>query len=143
MGALGRGEGLLELWDLSAGTLITPWQAETNAIRVVCFSPDRRQVVTGSAGGDVRIWDVATHAELAAFRPAAGPVTALAFSPDGRAHVGGRLRGLAGPLRARLFGNVLGRDQGSRDHHGGGAVDVGGRNLEALFLCNLGAGLLW
>ncbi|MCZ7634727.1 MAG: protein kinase [Verrucomicrobia bacterium] len=83
-GALGHSEGLLELWDLSAGTLITRWQAETNAIRSVPFSPDGRQVVTGSAAGGVRIWDVGTRAEVAGFRPAAGPVTALAYSPDGK-----------------------------------------------------------
>jgi eukaryotic-like serine/threonine-protein kinase len=83
IGALGRTDGLLELWDLSAGTRITSWKAETNQIRVVVFSPDGRQVTTGSATGDVKIWDVAARAEVAAFRPADGRVTALAYSPDG------------------------------------------------------------
>jgi YD repeat-containing protein len=84
IGALGRTSGLMELWDLTAGTLISSWKAETSQIRLVVFSPDGRQVATGSATGDIRIWDTATRAEMAAFRTGRGSVTALAYSPDGR-----------------------------------------------------------
>lgn len=51
IGALGRSGGLLELWDLAAGTLVTSWQAATNQICAVTFSPDGRQVATGSETG--------------------------------------------------------------------------------------------
>jgi WD40 repeat protein len=83
VGVLGRSGGVLELWDLAAGTLITRWQAETNPIRVVAFSPDGRQVATGSAAGDIKIWDVSSRAEVASFRSAVGRATALAYSRDG------------------------------------------------------------
>jgi WD40 repeat protein len=82
IGALGRSGGLLELWDLSAGTLITRWQAETNPICVVAFSPNGQQVATGSAAGDLKIWDVATRAEVASFGRWVGRATALAYTRD-------------------------------------------------------------
>lgn len=88
IGALGRSGGLLELWDLAAGTLVTSWQAATNQICAVTFSPDGRQVATGSETGDIKIWDVATRTELATIRPAATRVTSLAFSRDGKRLVG-------------------------------------------------------
>ena len=87
----------MELWDLAAGTLITRWKAETTQIRIVVFSPNGRQVATGSATGDIKIWDVATHEELAAFRPDGGSVTALAYSPDGR-----KLAGAVGWGRSKV-----------------------------------------
>jgi serine/threonine protein kinase/WD40 repeat protein len=98
IGALGRSGGLLELWDLAAGTLLASWQAATNQICVVTFSPDGRQVATGSETGDIRIWDVTTRTEVAAIRPAGERATSLSYSRDGR-----RLVGAVGWFQSAVF----------------------------------------
>jgi WD40 repeat protein/serine/threonine protein kinase len=88
IGALGRGDGRLELWNLAAGTLVTSWPAATNQICSVAFSPDGGQVATGNETGEIKIWDVSTRKEAAAIHPAGDRVTSLAFSRDGKRLVG-------------------------------------------------------
>jgi WD40 repeat protein len=57
----------------------------------VAFSPDGRQVVSGSGLDDntVRLWDAATGAALQTLKGHSGQVNSVAFSPDGRQVVSG------------------------------------------------------
>ncbi len=98
IGALGRSGGLLELWDLAAGTLVTSWQAATNQICAVTFSPDGRLLATGNETGEIKIWDAATRTEVAVIASAGERVTSLAFSRDG-----GRLAGAVGWFQSVVF----------------------------------------
>lgn len=84
LGMLGRSNGLVELWDLSAGRQVDSWPAETDEITFVRLSPDGRRVTTGSAAGHLRIWRVSDHSPVAEFIAGRGPVRAIAYSPDGR-----------------------------------------------------------
>src|SRR5688572_32490550 len=50
----------------------------------VAFSPDGRQVLTGSSDETATLWDVATGRELRTFSGHSLSITSVAFSPDGR-----------------------------------------------------------
>lgn len=84
LGVLGRMNGEVEVWDLAKGAQISGWTAETNVIEAVTFSPNGRQIATGSTTGNIKIWDTATHAAIAALQPHPKPTITLAYSPDGR-----------------------------------------------------------
>ena len=53
-------------------------------VHSVAFSPDGRQVLTGSADKTARLWDAQTGQELRRFEGHTEPVFSVAFSPDGR-----------------------------------------------------------
>jgi WD40 repeat protein len=55
----------------------------------VAFSPDGKQVVSGSQDKTVRLWDAATGAALRMLEGHTGYVTSVAFSPDGKQVVSG------------------------------------------------------
>lgn len=82
--ALGRTKGRVELWDLAARRLAVAWNAGTNWISAVAFSPDGNSLATADETGIVRIWDLATRLETASFQAASGFIGAIAFSPDGQ-----------------------------------------------------------
>jgi WD40 repeat protein len=50
----------------------------------VAFSPDGKQVVSGSYDQTVRLWDAATGARLQTLEGHTGSVWSVAFSPDGK-----------------------------------------------------------
>ena len=93
----GCDDGIVRLWDVSAGKL-TPaaeLKGHTDWLLCLAFSPDGQRLASGGYDGSVRVWDVASGKALAvparAPAPANAPaaelpaVTALAFSPDGKA----------------------------------------------------------
>jgi len=55
----------------------------------VAFSPDGKQVVSGSHDETVRLWDAATRAALQRLEGHSGCVSSVAFSPDGKQVVSG------------------------------------------------------
>jgi len=48
----------------------------------VAFSPDGKNIFTGSADGTAQLWDAAARRPLG--NPLPGPADAVAFSPDGK-----------------------------------------------------------
>src|SRR5205814_8020420 len=54
------------------------------SIRSVAFSPDSKQVVSGSNNKTVQLWDAATGALLQTLKGYSGSVSSVAFSPDGK-----------------------------------------------------------
>jgi WD40 repeat protein len=58
-------------------------------VNSVAFSPDDKQVVSGSQDSTVRLWDATTGAALQTLQGHSGPVSSVAFSPDGKQVVSG------------------------------------------------------
>jgi WD40 repeat protein/tRNA A-37 threonylcarbamoyl transferase component Bud32 len=76
-----RGE--VRLWDLDTGAVVFSHEQEGSPVRVVAFSPDGRQFVTGTRW-EAQVWDAAQGKIVHRLLHAPLWVTAAAFSPDGR-----------------------------------------------------------
>jgi WD40 repeat protein len=88
IGALGRINGTVELWDLQKKANLTEWRAHNDGISVITFSPDGKNLATGTTNGAVKIWDLASQREVMGFGPVGCHFYCLAFSPDGNTLAG-------------------------------------------------------
>jgi WD40 repeat protein len=83
-------KGVVELWKVSTGALISALRTAATDTMAIAFSPDGKTLAAAGAksnGGIVELWTVATKG-LASTLPLAagsGNVTGIAFTPNGRA----------------------------------------------------------
>ncbi|WP_424100358.1 caspase family protein [Moorena producens] len=59
-------------------------QGHTDIVNDIAFSPDGKQILSGSDDNTVRLWDTETGQALHTFIGHTSSVTAIAFSPDGK-----------------------------------------------------------
>ena len=59
-------------------------EGHSSVVDAVAFSPDGKQLASGSLDKTVRVWDVATGATLQILEGHSSVVDAVAFSPDGK-----------------------------------------------------------
>jgi WD40 repeat protein len=67
-------------WDAALQTL----EGHSKGVRSVAFSPDGKQVVSGSYDCMLRLWDTATGAALQTLEGRSDSVSSVAFSPNGK-----------------------------------------------------------
>jgi WD40 repeat protein/serine/threonine protein kinase len=72
----------LKVWDVDTGRPVFE-QPQDDRLKCVTFSPDGKQLATGSEGRWLKLWDAETGNPLHAFPQQAGTMAAVAFSPDG------------------------------------------------------------
>ena len=71
------------LWNVATGTEVRRFEGHESAIWSLAFSPNGKQVLTGSLDRTMRLWDRETGQVLRSFSHPTG-VRGVAFSPDGR-----------------------------------------------------------
>jgi WD40 repeat protein len=74
-------KGRIKSWPAPSGV----WQGHTSSVRSVVYSPDGRNVVSGSGDNTIRIWDAQTGAAVG--EPLKGhnkSVSSVTYSPDGQ-----------------------------------------------------------
>gem|GEM_PF-685841 len=82
-----RGE--IKIWDAATGKELALLNGHSGIVMSVAFSPDGRQLASGSRDHTIKLWDATTGKELTALNGHTSSVTSVAFSPDGRQLVSG------------------------------------------------------
>ena len=72
------------MWDAETGACVKTLEGHGSLVWSVCFSPDGRQLASGSGDRTVRLWDVETGAFIKTLEGHGGFVYSVCFSPDGR-----------------------------------------------------------
>jgi WD40 repeat protein len=79
----------VKLWNLKDLQNHINMRGHQGFVWSVAFSPDGRQLISGSEDGLVKAWDVASGKELASYDWQIGKIRAVAVAPDGMTAVAG------------------------------------------------------
>jgi WD40 repeat protein len=79
----------VKLWDKNTGNEIMTFSGHKHWINSVVFSPDAKQVLSGSSDNTIKLWDANTGREIRTFLGHNTHVLSVAFSPDGKQIISG------------------------------------------------------
>jgi WD40 repeat protein len=83
--AVGYSDNFIRVFDLSDYKLKKQWQAHTNSVFTLRYSPDGRFLLSGSRDARLKVWDPAIDYSLAEEIVAhMYAINSLSFSPDGK-----------------------------------------------------------
>ena len=91
---------------------LPPLEGHTDSVSSVCFSPNRRQLASGSDDNSVRVWDLSSGREVKKLEGHASWVTSVCFSPDGSQLASGSL-----DRRVRVWDLSSGREVKKLEGH--------------------------
>ena len=72
------------LWDVGTGQRIHTFSGHINHVYHICFSPDGKQILSGSVDGSVKLWDTVTGREILNLGSTIGSINSVSFSLDGK-----------------------------------------------------------
>ncbi|KAE9401076.1 WD40 repeat-like protein [Gymnopus androsaceus JB14] len=78
------GGEIVYIWNVATGQQIQKLIGHSQFVSSAAFSPDGKQVVTGSGDKTAIIWNVATGQQIQILKGHSGQVISVAFSPDGK-----------------------------------------------------------
>jgi WD40 repeat protein len=79
----GPEDSTVYLWDVASGKALAALSGHKNAVMVVRFTPEGKQIVSASLDKTVRIWEADGKALIRTLSGHSEGVSALAISPDG------------------------------------------------------------
>jgi WD40 repeat protein/serine/threonine protein kinase len=105
----------VDVWNVDTGERVWALEGPTDGAVSVAFSPDDRQIVTGSRFGAIRIWDVASGRRLLVIGGKYGAILSVAYSPDASRVLAGTPDGAVrvwDAFSGQLTETLLGHDSG-------------------------------
>jgi len=109
----------LEKPDRPIRRFIRKFKGHTGWVNSVCFSPDGRYILSGSADRIIRLWDTPTGRKIHKFKGHKYSVNSVCFSPDGRYILSGSTDGTI-----RLWKATTGKEIRRFKEHTGGVTSV-------------------
>jgi len=102
----------IQIWDATTTTKVTTLRGHDGSTLSVAFSPDGKNVVSGSMDNMIKVWDTATGEELMTLRGHEYSVSSVTFTPDGKKIISGSYDGTIKVWDlsvAREFTRIVGR----------------------------------
>ena len=81
--ASGSKDGMVQLWDPAAGTLVAVLTGHTDPVTALAWAPDSGPLATAGEDTTVRLWDGRDGAPLATFEGHTGAIRTAVWSRDG------------------------------------------------------------
>ncbi|KAJ8303196.1 hypothetical protein KUTeg_019592 [Tegillarca granosa] len=76
-------DGLVKIWDLTAGKLMTDLNGHTGPVNIVEFHPNELLLASGSSDRTVKFWDLENFSMVSSTDGDSTPVRTIFFHPEG------------------------------------------------------------
>ncbi|MDD3337084.1 MAG: protein kinase [Eubacteriales bacterium] len=83
------GSGKIHVRDMHSGNLLHTLEGHPKMVNAIAFSPDGRQLLSGSQDGGMRLWDVQSGRCIHSFCGHLAMISSVCFSSDGRLALSG------------------------------------------------------